>query len=817
MHCFICLEEFICLNTLFSHLKIIHGCDKRSKLKCFDESCKQVFNGLSSYKRHLGIHLRDLSKIVEPPNKNKIGAHNYLNPSACNTSSTNIFENELQNNHFSLYNEQHLPTISGSAKSIETPSNKSIIENCLVQFVLSLYNNNNFNRKDAVTIQKDVENLIISPLLKIIFNVEMCEGDKSKIENIVKEYKNVLNNLNTEYKLQKFLESRDLYKEPREFDINREISHVMINGESNLAEKVEKGILMDLKFQFRKIFEKTENQEVLKTFLEEQSQSSNISNFMKGKLWQSKKALYKNRNLVPYFLFADDFEVNNPLGSHSGVHKITGVYFSIPIFENYFKVSDIYLAGLIKAQDIKTYGNDLTIYNLVQEIISLEVEGIEVTLNNQKTNIFLIMGIILGDNLGLNQILEFSKSFSSNHYCRFCTAPSELTKVMCKENSKFIRTEENYNESLSADFSTTGIYKTSILNKIPSFHVVQNFSVDLMHDIFEGIAHYNLTHVIEHYIKNKLFTLDELNQYKSTFSYGDTEKGNVFKDITPLHLKRKKLNASAREMWTFVHHFPLIIGHLISVNDKVWEFVLIFINIIDILLLPHCNNYIMHDLEHLIEKHNMLYQKLFGDTLKPKHHNLIHYPRIIQNSGLPKYYWSFLFEAKHQELKSYGRVTSSRKNILLSIATKLQFKFAYKSIKERENFLQYSHHDEIHNAIENINCLNSSVLNVNSKHFEQIEFNGTVYKKGHYLSITNELNVKFFLIMRMIISENKTVYILCQEIQTVFSDHYMSFEKIDSTEDICLIKSLNEFDGPPVSCHKKLCGKEYIRKKHFFS
>lgn len=817
MHCVICSKEFNCLKKLFMHLKILHGCDKNSKMKCSEKSCQQIFSGLSSYKRHLGAHFKNLDNIeVETQNMN-LPLDN-LNTKAENSSS--ILLNELQYIPDSFKNEQEQPVFNKGEEKIRTPLQKNVVESSILQFVLSLYNNNNFSRKDAFTVQKAAETLIISPLLDIVFAIEMCDEDKKKIEHVVREYKKVFNELDTEYKLEKFLENRDLLKKPKEFDINREISYVMVNGQSNLDEKVDKGILMDLKFAFRKIFEKAENQEVLTTFLDERSKPSNIRNFLNGELWKQKKVMYKNKNLVPYFLFADDFEVNNPLGAHSGVHKLTGIYFSIPIFEHYFKVSDIYLAGLIKAHDIKTYGNGLTMYKLVQDIISLEVEGIELTLNGQKTTVCLILGIILGDNLGLNQILEFSKSFSSNYFCRFCTAPNALTKKMCKEDSTLIRTEENYNENLccNEDSLSQGVYENSILNKIPSFHVVTNFSVDLMHDIFEGVAHYNLSHIIQHYIKSKVFTLAELNQYKLTFSYGDTEKGNVFKDITVQHLKRKRLNASAREMWTFIHHFPLMIGHLIPVNDKVWEFVVVFIKLIDILLLPQCTDCILHELEHLIEKHNELYQNLFGDTLKPKHHNLIHYPRIIRFSGLPRFYWSFLFESKHQELKSYSRVTTSRKNISLSIATKFQFKFAYQIISARNDFLQVSQYNEMSSDIKNINHLNSDILNLSSKHFEKIEYFGTVYKKGSYLSITNDLNVTFYELNRIIIvDDNREIYMLCQEISTVFNDHYVSFEMIKAKQEKFILNLITTFDGPPVHSHKFLYGGEFIRKKRYIS
>jgi len=50
-----------------------------------------------------------------------------------------------------------------------------------------------------------------------------------------------------------------------------------------------------------------------------------------------------------------------------------------------------------------------------------------------------------------------------------------------------------------------------------------------------------------------------------------------------------------------------------------------------------------------------MYTHFFNDTLKPKHHFLIHYPSIIEQSGPPRNYWCFRFEGKHKELKIYAR------------------------------------------------------------------------------------------------------------------------------------------------------------------
>lgn len=41
----------------------------------------------------------------------------------------------------------------------------------------------------------------------------------------------------------------------------------------------------------------------------------------------------------------------------------------------------------------------------------------------------------------------------------------------------------------------------------------------------------------------------------------------------------------------------------------------------------------LEELENLVKIHNKMYVDLFDDTLKPKHHYLTHYVRIIKAAG----------------------------------------------------------------------------------------------------------------------------------------------------------------------------------------
>lgn len=73
-------------------------------------------------------------------------------------------------------------------------------------------------------------------------------------------------------------------------------------------------------------------------------------------------------------------------------------------------------------------------------------------------------------------------------------------------------------------------------------------------------------------------------------------------------------------------------------------------------------------LEKLINKHHKLYMNLFHDTLKPKYHFLVHYPRILQQLGPLKQMSCMRFEAKHKKHKETAKSVSSRKNPAYTLA-----------------------------------------------------------------------------------------------------------------------------------------------------
>ena len=147
-----------------------------------------------------------------------------------------------------------------------------------------------------------------------------------------------------------------------------------------------------------------------------------------------KKVFNITKYVFLFFLYTDEFEINNPLGSHANFHSVSAFYYSFPLEDNCSKLSYIYLAALIKHVDLKLFGNDQCLHGLVNEINMLEKEGIDIVTQEGIFHVYFILGIILGDNLGLNSLLEFSKSFSAIFFCRFCKSNKADTRVMREEN-----------------------------------------------------------------------------------------------------------------------------------------------------------------------------------------------------------------------------------------------------------------------------------------------------------------------------------------------------------------------------------------------
>lgn len=354
--------------------------------------------------------------------------------------------------------------------------------------------------------------------------------------------------------------------------------------------------------------------------------------------------------ILPLTIYYDDFESGNPLGSHAGSQKIGVVYATIstkpPKFSS--RLENILLALIFYTSDETTFGNESVFGPLIAELKFLEQERIPIVYKEHTTVVKFCVVNMSGDNLGLHSILGFHESLASNHFCRFCVTSKDLTKTDTKERPENIRLAIDYDRHCQ---EKVGIKEKCIWHQL-NFHTYKNLTCDVMHDLCEGVHRYDMCVIIKKLLDSNYFSLKTLNARIKYFTYLKTEK-NCPLLVTTQHLLNRQLIFSASEMLCLVRNFRFIVGDLVDVMyDPTWLQYLRLLELTEILtsqvftseLLDYLRNFIEHYLENL--------QNIFHCSIKPKHHFLLHYPRVIEQIGPPLLVSAFKFESKHKELKA---------------------------------------------------------------------------------------------------------------------------------------------------------------------
>ncbi|KAL7294355.1 hypothetical protein TKK_0012363 [Trichogramma kaykai] len=253
-----------------------------------------------------------------------------------------------------------------------------------------------------------------------------------------------------------------------------------------------------------------------------------ISNFIQGDLWKSKYKNLRDTLLFPLFLFFDDFEPGNALGSHRGQQKLGGVYISFPCVPPHITalINNIFVALLFYSKDREKCGNEAIFMPLINELNQLNSNGLLLELGNEKIRVYFLLTLILGDNLGLNAICGFQKHFNAGHYCRICQLSAKKCWKLNYEIVKSLRTVDSYEKAVQLNCpNKTGVIEECIFNQVHNFHIIDNQSIDLMHDILEGVANFTTCNVLSEIIDDpsNSLTLDILNDRIEDFDFGDLE------------------------------------------------------------------------------------------------------------------------------------------------------------------------------------------------------------------------------------------------------------------------------------------------------
>ena len=326
---------------------------------------------------------------------------------------------------------------------------------------------------------------------------------------------------------------------------------------------------------------------------------------------------------------------------------------------------------------------------------------------------------------------------------------------------------------------------------------------------------YGLSQLILYCVQSKYFTFEDLNDRLTLFNFEPIDKGNRPKCLLKEKLLMGKLGCSASETITFLRYFGLLIGDLVPDDDERWQLYVCLKSISEILSMRFFQRGCITLLKVLITEHHEMYIRFFRN-MKPKHHFLLHYPRIIKRIGPIINVWCMRCEAKHKPSKLGAQVTNSRVNIPYSVALKHQLQFSYNLqcnnfLKNeirfgRTQLLSLEKNPEVQKILPFDFKYDSTIYSIS-----WLEIDSITYKASMILTTNYEDELPLFAAIVQIFmnSEKKFIYV-AKKLETVGLNSHVGAYHITMTEKLIAISRDELFNNFPTSIHTAADGHFYL-------
>lgn len=502
---------------------------------------------------------------------------------------------------------------------------------------------------------------------------------------------NELKKVQNSYKRNQLYISNDLYVPPQEKAVGTRWEFIRDRSGEAIPQ------IVQCTFQYISILETLQSlfkQEEFKSIYFVQNSLSHCQNscvdgeyknFCCGEVYKNTDLFQKNENCLQLQIATDDFEICNPLQSKAGIHKVCAVYFTIRNMPNKYlsKLKNIYLICLCTSDDLKSEQTD---FNNLWSMISNEIkilENVGINIGNN-INIKGTLAYLSFDNLGANVSLGLAEGFNTAYYCRICEAPKHECSHMCKENALVIRNKINYAQQLNIIASsekvnydeTKGIKRYCALNDLKYFHIMNNISVDIMHDLNEGVMLFLMREFFNYCLKSKIFKEKELKKLINAHDYGYLCSKD--KPSSKFNVVKKNLSQNAIQSKCLFVHLPYIFHDYENhpaLGNK-WICVQSLLRISQIVYSEKITESDLTRLEIDVETHLKTFKQEFNVDLIPKQHFMVHYSRVIRQMGPLAHMSMMRFESKHKYFKNIVRNGSNFANINKTMAvTHQQFQF----------------------------------------------------------------------------------------------------------------------------------------------
>lgn len=384
------------------------------------------------------------------------------------------------------------------------------------------------------------------------------------------------------------------------------------------------------------------------------------------------------RTTIQLQLGIDEFEPCCALKTKAGLHKMCGIYLEIRNMDPKLKskLSNIHLVALAKSNDIKCGGFDRISRKIVDELKALETTGINV---KHSINLKAILINISCDNLGANSVHGFVESFAATYFCRICELSLSESQKTVQEIIEKIRRKSDYalilddlaeNGDRQPDYKLSkGIKKPCIFNELKYYHMFDNCTVDVMHDLCEGVIPFFLKKLFQYIVQMKIARfVNDLQALCRDYSYGW-----IWKKYKPsnINIEKDNLNQNAMQSYCLLLHIPFILFEFRSKLESTWNAIEVLLQLVQIVFSSRIQENDRLRLKDLVQKH-LSYLIESGALLIRKHHNMTHYANLILKIGPLIHSWMMRFESKHKVFTDMVRLTNNYKNLQYSLTKRHQ-------------------------------------------------------------------------------------------------------------------------------------------------
>ena len=407
-----------------------------------------------------------------------------------------------------------------------------------------------------------------------------------------------------------------------------------------------------------------------------------------GNIWDgSCHQMSKEYRDIRLLLYYDDFQVANPLGPHASKMKIGALYFTVANFSavNRAKIRNIYLAALFRPSHIKRYGWNAILRPLIDDLKSLETEGLS-------NGVRVSLCAIVADNLASHSIGGLSQNFRTSA-CRFCLRSASDIRSATSLNGMTVNEDTFANEREKLERGERSVFQTTTpLTTLHSYSAFSSHPPDIGHDIFEGVAVRVLSLVLSSIcLKRKYVSLERclsffctVNTIMDKFQYSKAD----IRDKPSALLKKKgqiKIKQTMSGCWALLRLLPIMIGHLVRECGE-WTLLIKFIRIVELIRAPVLREVELATLHSLTEDFLSLFLETFPDEhLTPKFHFMLHYAEETRKHGPLRHLWTFRFEQKNQMLKRKMEGNRCMKNVYKTLANKHEHTMAW--YQNRDDYL----------------------------------------------------------------------------------------------------------------------------------